>query len=56
MLIDERRNVVANVEDEPDRDEARDAIKVNLQKIPKDVSIEKSHRDFEFRFAIGELQ
>ena len=56
MLIDESRNVVADVEDEPDRDEAGDAIKVNLQKIPKDVSIEKSHCELEFQLTICDLQ
>jgi len=56
MLIDEHRDIVADIEDEPDRDEAGDAVTVNLQEIPNNVSIEKSHWIFEFRFAIGELQ
>jgi hypothetical protein len=56
MLVDEHRDIVADIEDEPDRDESGDAVTVNLQKIPNNVSIEKSHWIFEFRFAISELQ
>ena len=56
MFIDERRDIVADIEDQPDGDEAGDTVKVNLQEVPNDVSIKKSHAIFEFRFAIGELQ
>ena len=52
MLVDEHRDIVADIEDEPDRDEAGDAVTVNLQEIPNDVSIEKFHSkisNFEFR-------
>ena len=56
MLVDKGRNVVADVEDEPDRDKARDAVKIDLQKIANDVAIEESHGNFEFRISICELQ
>jgi hypothetical protein len=42
-LIDKCRNVVANIENEPDRDKARDAVQINLQEIAEDVAIEESH-------------
>jgi uncharacterized OB-fold protein len=45
VFVDERRNIVAHIEDEPDRDESGDAVKINLQEIASDVSIEKSHCD-----------
>jgi hypothetical protein len=56
VLVDKRRDIVADVEDEPDRDEAGDAVKVNVQEVPNDVSIEKSHCDLEFQLAICDLQ
>ena len=43
MLVNERGNIVADVEDEPDGDEPSDAVKINLHEISDDVSIEKSH-------------
>ena len=45
MLIDERRDVVAYVENEPDGDEAGDAVKIHLQEIANNVSVEESHCD-----------
>ena len=54
-LIQKRREVVADIEDEPDRDETRDAVKICLQKMTQDIAIEQSHEEFgnlEFRFAI----
>ena len=45
MLVDERRNIIAHVENEPDGDEARDAVKIYLQEITNNVSVEKSHCD-----------
>ncbi len=56
MLVDERRDIVADIEDKPDGDEAGDAVKVNLQEVPNDVSVEESHAILEFRFEIAELQ
>ena len=56
MAINEIGDVVANIEDEPDRSESCDAIKINLHKVSNDVSVEKSHWSSEFRFAIAELQ
>src|SRR5262249_32790891 len=44
-LIDKGRNVIAHVENEPDGDEAGDAVKVDLQEIANDVSVEKAHCD-----------
>jgi hypothetical protein len=43
VLIDKCRNVVADIENEPDRDKARDAVQVDLQEIADDVAIEDSH-------------
>ena len=45
MVIDERRNIVAHIENEPDRDESGDAVKIDLQEIANDISVEKSHCD-----------
>jgi hypothetical protein len=42
-LVDKCRNIVADIENEPDRDKARDAVQVNLQEIAEDVAIEDSH-------------
>ena len=46
-LIDKRRSVIAHVENEPDGDEAGDAVKIDLQEIANDVSVEKPHDDFD---------
>src|SRR6266481_4341445 len=43
MFINECRNVVADIEDEPDGDKSGNAVKVNLHEISNDVPIEKSH-------------
>ena len=45
VLIDERRNVIAYIENEPDGDETGDAVKIDLQEIANDVSVEKFHFD-----------
>ena len=45
MIVNETGDVVADVKDEPDRGESRDAVKINLQEVSNDVSIEKSHCD-----------
>jgi hypothetical protein len=45
MVVNETRNIVADVEDEPDRGEPGDAVKINLHEVSNDVSIEKSHCD-----------
>ena len=42
-LIDERRDVIAHVENEPDGDETGDAVKIDLQEIANDVSVEEFH-------------
>jgi hypothetical protein len=57
MFVDEGGNIVADVEDEPDRNKAGNAVKVNLQEIANDVSIKKFHCDFrisagDWRFTI----
>jgi len=56
VLVDERRDIVADIEDKPDGDKAGNAVKVNLQEVPNDVSVKESHAILEFRFAIDELQ
>jgi hypothetical protein len=43
VVINEIRDIVADVEDEPDRGEPGDAVKINLHEASNDVSIEKSH-------------
>ena len=43
MVINEARDIVADVEDEPDRGESCDAIKINLHEVSDDVSVEESH-------------
>jgi hypothetical protein len=43
VFINERRNVVADVEDEPDGDKSGDAVQVNLHEVSNDVPIQKSH-------------
>ncbi len=45
MVVNETRDIVADVEDEPDRGESGDAVKINLHEVSNDVSIEKSHCD-----------
>jgi hypothetical protein len=39
VLIEKGRDAVADIENEPDRDEPGDAVKVNLQEISGDISI-----------------
>ena len=56
MIVNETRDIVADVEDKPDRDESGDAVKVHLHEISNDVPIQNSHLSSEFRFAIAELQ
>ena len=54
MFVDERRDIVANVEDKPDRDKAGNAVTVNLQEIANDVSIQESHqKNFKFQASIA---
>src|SRR5437868_15548076 len=43
ILLDKGRNVVADIEDQPDRDKAHNAVNVGLHKTAQDVSIEKTH-------------
>jgi hypothetical protein len=45
MVVNETRDIVADVEDKPDRGEPGDAVKINLHEVSNDVSIEKSHCD-----------
>jgi hypothetical protein len=56
VFLDKGRNVVADIEDEPDRDKTSDAVEIDLQKIANDITIEESHEIFEFRFAFRQLQ
>ena len=43
LLVDESGDVVADIEDEPDRNETGDAVDVDLQKISDDVAVEQFH-------------
>jgi hypothetical protein len=47
VLIDERRNVIAHIENEPDRDETGYAVKIDLQEIANDISVEEFHCDLD---------
>lgn len=47
MFIDERRNVIANIENKPDGDETGYAVKIDLQEIANDVSVEEFHCDLD---------
>ena len=52
MVIDKARDIVADVENQPNRDEAGDAVEVDLREIANDISVEKAHQklsNFEFR-------
>ena len=54
MFVNKGRNIVADVEDEPDRNEAGDAVKVNLYEISNDVAIQEPHRkNFKFQASIA---
>ncbi len=55
MLVEKGRDIVADVEDQPDGDEAGDAIEIGLQKIPQDIAIEESHKICEFRISNCDL-
>jgi hypothetical protein len=54
MLVEKGRNVVADIENEPDGDKTGDAVKIDLQEITNDVAIQESHWDF--RMSICELR
>ena len=56
MLIDKRRNIIADVENKPDRDEAGDAVKVHLHEIANDVSVEQFHCDLDDAAPISVLK
>ena len=56
MLVDKRRDVIAHVENEPDGDEAGDAVKIDLQEIANDVSVEKPHDDLNGSIVITVLK
>jgi len=49
-LVQKRRDIVADVEDKPDRDKPRDAVKVRLEKITQDVAIEISFCALSYHF------
>jgi hypothetical protein len=55
-LIDERRDVIAHVENEPDGDEPGDAVKIDLQEIANDVSVEEFHCDLDGPVPISVLK
>ena len=46
VLIKEGRDAVADIEDEPDRDETGDAVEVSLHEISRDVPVKQSHNKF----------
>ena len=56
MLVDKRGNVIAHIENEPDGDETRDAVKIDLQEIANDVSDEEFHCDLDGPIPISVLK
>ena len=56
MLVDKSRDVIAHVENEPDGDEAGDAVKIDLQEIANDVSVEEFHCDLDGPVPISVLK
>src|SRR5206468_6395487 len=56
MLVDKSRDVIAYVENEPDGDEAGDAVKIDLQEIANDISVEKLHDDLDGSVVITVLK
>ena len=56
MVVNETRDIVADVEDEPDRGESRDAVKINLHEVSNDVPIKKSHCDLKMFYVISLLK
>ena len=56
MLVDKGRDVIAYVENQPDGDEAGDAVKIDLQEIANDVSVQNSHDDLGLRVVITVLK
>ena len=56
MVVNETRDIVADVEDEPDRGESRDAVKINLHEVSNHVSIKKSHCDYKCSTVISLLK
>jgi len=43
VLVDKRRDVVADIKDEPDGDETGNAVDIGLEEIAADVAIEQFH-------------
>src|SRR5206468_10027414 len=43
MFVDESRDIVTDVEDEPDGEKAGNAVDIDLQKIANDVAVEQAH-------------
>ena len=43
ILVDEDGDVVADIEDQPDRDKSYDTVDIGLQKILEDITIEQFH-------------
>ena len=56
MLVDKRGNVIAHIENEPDGDETGDAVKIDLQEIANDVSVEEFHCDLDGPVPISVLK
>ena len=55
VLINENRDVVANIEDEPDREKTDDAVDVGLKKNPQDVAVEQFH-EMNFEMLISDFR
>src|ERR1051325_221089 len=53
MVVNETGDIVADIEDEPDRGESRNAVKINLHEVSNDVPIEKFHWNNHGRDACG---
>ena len=46
MLIEKSGDAVADIENQPDRDETGDAVEVSLHEISGDIPIKESHKKF----------
>jgi hypothetical protein len=53
VVVDQVRDIAANIPNQPDGEKASHAVKINLQKTAYDVAIQESQRDFELRIRIA---
>src|SRR5437588_4267849 len=49
VLIEKGRDAVADIEDQPDRDETGNAVEVSLHEISRDIPVKQSHNKFSIK-------